>query len=145
MFSPCILSMIAPFWKDSFAHGELHLLNAQTVTRVANLGSSLPRQIRESTYEQLQAEAVVSFRLMILSLNKQGLGNFMTQIHQFRYGSDPSQVPRAGIVDHYSSPNLPSSVAPPSIINPDMNRGQGRGRRPNFGEARKTQRVDNTT
>ena len=143
MLSRCI----SPFWRDMYTLHECDILEAQSIALASqNLaaGPSSPPSPGAGhshlTYEQLQRQAVSTFRDLICTQTKEELIAFMVAVTSLR--SDPP--PPSMVMP--SSTSTPRTVVGPgeerspagsAISNPTPQKHKS-GRIPNFGEVRKT-------
>ena len=150
---------IKPFWMDKVACTEQIIVDQQSyvpaapapdvplpLSDIALPPDDGPLPLTRTTYEQLWKESVLCFRLMLTTLSKEQTLDFMTKVHQLRYGERAHLDPLCNLTSRYVHPALPppppavdsddEPIRPKVVKNPEKQR-HSRGRRPNFGAAPK--------
>ena len=145
LYTNALARCIRPFWMNKLVQVEQSIVERQVEDSVQApqpvevQAAAQSQQLENTTYEQLQRESILCFRLMLTTLSKQQMLDFMSQTHKLRYGERAHLYPLCDMAERYAAgPGAADSVTEPSnhVGNPEKQRHK-RGRMRNFGEAPK--------
>ena len=159
-YASALHQCIKPFWMDKVACTEQIIVDQQSDVPASPApdvplplsNSALqiddgPLPLTRTTYEQLWKESVLCFRLMITTLSKEQTLDFVSKVHQLRYGERAHLYPLCDLSTRYARPAPPppppavdsddEPIRPKTVKNPEKQR-HPRGRRPNFGAVPKS-------
>ena len=142
-FTDLLARCICPFWRNMYSVHEHDLLDAQleslagrpAVISPAAISNLLSGSHIRLTYEQLQRQAVASFRDMICTQTKDELVQFMAAVTALRYNTSPQSSTSSPLTEGTATPA--GSPVRKMISNPSPQKHKP-GRSMNFGEVRKT-------
>ena len=149
LYTNALARCIRPFWMNKLVQVEQAIVERQAEVSVpaqepreARAGPQ-PRWLENTPYEQLEKESILCFRLMLTTLTKQQMLDFMSQTHKLRYGERAHLYPLCDMTERYSAAAAGGAVAESEqqihVGNPEKQRHK-RGRMRNFGEAPKTKK-----